>query len=164
MPQVYDDLPAGSVPGQPNYARPSPNFEFVPKDGWGEIYPTLKAWKQREPGSVTPSDHWTKEEAPCIAEGDNTRTAKHFKLFYPQFAAYECCLRMVEEHEAANSMRYTYVIKTRPDISIDSAVSLPAELVAGAGTKLVVGAPYYRRNLMCVHKTLYRFVRLDDCD
>ena len=149
---VYDELPAGSVPGQPNYRRPSPNFEFVAKDGWGAIYPTLRAWKSREKGSVTPflTERWSREDAPCMPQGDNGRTASRFRLFYPQFAGYECCLRMVEKYEAEHSMRYKYVVKSRPDISIDKPIALPPEmLAASADAKLVVGAPYYHRHLMC---------------
>ena len=47
-------------------------------------------------------------------------------------------------------MRYKYVVKSRPDISIDKPIALPPEmLAASADAKLVVGAPYYHRHLMC---------------
>ena len=141
----------GSVPGQPNYTRPSANFEFVPRDGWHDIYPTLKVWAQRTPESVMPSDEWTKEEAPCMAKGDKSLTARHFKLFYPQFAGYECCLRKVEEYEVTHNMRYKHLIKTRPDATVDSALLIPSELrtAASIGEKRVVGAPYFHRHMMC---------------
>ena len=114
---IYSEIPERYFPDSNRYERVAPNYELVPRGGWSVTFPTLRGLLFRAHGGSLPPPNLTYEQTQCMASADTGRVATRFRQYYPQFKGWECCLDVIKKFEQVRKHKYSFVIKTRPDIA-----------------------------------------------